>query len=79
MADDVTPYIKLNSSSSILAARGGSYSLQDCGTIPQAVCSLKHIRYPPAHPAVATVDCSRRKESLAPFVFNSAAVDFQSV
>jgi len=39
--DDITPYIKLNSSSSIpVCPAGGQYSLLAVGTVPQAVCSL---------------------------------------
>jgi prepilin-type N-terminal cleavage/methylation domain-containing protein len=46
--DDVTPYIKLNSTSSIPGCpAGGSYSLQVVGTIPQAVCSLNTTVTPP--------------------------------
>jgi prepilin-type N-terminal cleavage/methylation domain-containing protein len=46
--DDVTPYIKLNSSSSIPSCpAGGSYSLQLVGTIPQAICSLGATVDPP--------------------------------
>jgi prepilin-type N-terminal cleavage/methylation domain-containing protein len=46
--DDVTPYIKLNSASSIPGCpAGGSYSLQTVGMIPQAVCSLGTTVDPP--------------------------------
>jgi prepilin-type N-terminal cleavage/methylation domain-containing protein len=46
--DDITPYIKLNSSSSIPSCpAGGSYSLQLVGTIPQAICSLGATVDPP--------------------------------
>ena len=46
--DDVTPYIKLNSSGSIPnCPAGGNYSLQTVGTIPQAVCSLAATVTPP--------------------------------
>ena len=46
--DDVTPYIKLNSCSSIpCCPAGGSYSLQTVGTIPQAICSLSTTVDPP--------------------------------
>ena len=39
--DDITPYIKLNSASSIPGCpAGGDYSLRLVGMIPQAVCSL---------------------------------------
>ena len=39
--DDITPYIKLNSDSSIPPCpAGGDYSLKKVGEIPQAVCSL---------------------------------------
>ena len=46
--DDITPYIKLNSSGSIPPCpAGGTYSLQTVGTIPQAVCSLSTTVDPP--------------------------------
>jgi prepilin-type N-terminal cleavage/methylation domain-containing protein len=46
--DDITPYIKLNSSSSIPGCpAGGDYSLQTVGMIPQAVCSLGATVTPP--------------------------------
>jgi prepilin-type N-terminal cleavage/methylation domain-containing protein len=45
---DITPYIKLNSASSIPACpAGGSYSLQVVGMIPQAVCNLGTSVTPP--------------------------------
>jgi len=46
--DDITPYIKLNSSGSIPPCpAGGTYTLQTVGTIPQAVCSLSTTVDPP--------------------------------
>jgi general secretion pathway protein G len=46
--DDITPYIKLNSASSIPPCpAGGTYSLQKVGMIPQAVCSLNTTVDPP--------------------------------
>jgi prepilin-type N-terminal cleavage/methylation domain-containing protein len=45
---DVTPYIKLNSNSSIPnCPGGGNYSLQTLGSIPQVVCSLSTTVDPP--------------------------------
>jgi prepilin-type N-terminal cleavage/methylation domain-containing protein len=42
MATDLTPYIKLNSSSSIPPCpAGGSYTVGKVGDIPQVTCSLK--------------------------------------
>ena len=39
--DDITPYIKLNSASSIPPCpAGGKYTLQTIGSVPQATCSL---------------------------------------
>ena len=39
--DDLTPYIKLNSSSSIPACpAGGTYAVAPIGTLPSATCSL---------------------------------------
>ena len=46
--DDITPYIKLNSASSIPGCpAGGVYSLETVGAIPQAVCSLGTTVDPP--------------------------------
>jgi prepilin-type N-terminal cleavage/methylation domain-containing protein len=46
--DDITPYIKLNSASSIPPCpAGGIYSLLKVGAIPQAVCSLGTTVDPP--------------------------------
>jgi prepilin-type N-terminal cleavage/methylation domain-containing protein len=46
--DDLTPYIKLNSASSIPGCpAGGLYSLETLGAIPQAVCSLGTTVDPP--------------------------------
>ena len=46
--DDITPYLKLNSSSSIpTCPAGGSYSLQAVGVLPQALCSLSTTVDPP--------------------------------
>jgi prepilin-type N-terminal cleavage/methylation domain-containing protein len=46
--DDITPYIKLNSASSIPPCpAGGTYSLQKVGNIPQAVCNLGTTVDPP--------------------------------
>jgi prepilin-type N-terminal cleavage/methylation domain-containing protein len=45
---DVTPYIKLNSSSSIPGCpAGGIYTLQTLGMIPQETCSLSTTVDPP--------------------------------
>ncbi len=39
--DDITPYLKLNSSGSIPGCpAGGSYTLLPVGALPQALCSL---------------------------------------
>jgi prepilin-type N-terminal cleavage/methylation domain-containing protein len=46
--DDITPYIKLNSASSIPGCpAGGIYNLQTVGAIPQALCSLSTTVDPP--------------------------------
>ena len=46
--DDITPYIKLNSSGSIPPCpANGIYSLQSVGAIPQAQCSLSTTVNPP--------------------------------
>ncbi len=46
--DDVSAYIKLNSSGSIPPCpAGGTYSLQTVGSVPQAVCSLGTTVDPP--------------------------------
>ena len=46
--DDITPYLKLNSASSIPSCpAGGVYSLQTLGAIPQAICSLSTTVDPP--------------------------------
>jgi prepilin-type N-terminal cleavage/methylation domain-containing protein len=46
--DDITPYLKLNSGSSIPSCpAGGLYSLQTVGAIPQALCSLGTTVDPP--------------------------------
>jgi len=46
--DDITPYIKLNSASSIPPCpAGGTYSLDIVGNIPQAVCTLGTTVEPP--------------------------------
>jgi prepilin-type N-terminal cleavage/methylation domain-containing protein len=46
--DDITPYIKLNSASSIpVCPAGGTYSLLTVGTVPQALCSLSTTVDPP--------------------------------
>ena len=45
---DITPYIRLNSSSSIPPCpAGGTYSLETVGAIPQALCSLSTTVDPP--------------------------------
>jgi prepilin-type N-terminal cleavage/methylation domain-containing protein len=45
---DLTPYIKLNSASSIpCCPAGGTYSLETLGSIPQAMCSLGTTVDPP--------------------------------
>ena len=45
---DLTPYIKLNSASSIPPCpAGGSYSLETVGSIPQVMCSLGTTVDPP--------------------------------
>ena len=45
---DLTPYIKLNSASSIPSyPAGGIYNLQTVGAIPQALCSLSTTVDPP--------------------------------
>jgi prepilin-type N-terminal cleavage/methylation domain-containing protein len=39
--DDLTPYIKLNSASSIPGCpAGGSYTVAACGTLPSVTCNL---------------------------------------
>ena len=46
--DDITPYIKLNSASSIPPCpAGGTYSLKKVGQIPQAICDLGTTVEPP--------------------------------
>jgi prepilin-type N-terminal cleavage/methylation domain-containing protein len=46
--DDVTPYIKLNSTGQIPdCPAGGVYSLYTVGSVPQAVCSLGSTVAPP--------------------------------
>ena len=46
--DDIAPYIKLNSASSIPSyPAGGIYNLQTVGAIPQALCSLSTTVDPP--------------------------------
>ena len=46
--DEITAYIKLNSKGSIPGCpAGGTYSLQNVGAIPQAVCSLGTTVNPP--------------------------------
>jgi prepilin-type N-terminal cleavage/methylation domain-containing protein len=46
--DDITPYIKLNSASSIPPCpAGGNYSLANVGEIPQAICDLSTTVDPP--------------------------------
>ena len=46
--DEITAYIKLNSKGSIPGCpAGGTYSLQNVGAIPQAVCSLSNTVDPP--------------------------------
>lgn len=46
--DDVTAYIKLNSTGQIPACPGGGvYSLYTVGSVPQAVCSLGSTVNPP--------------------------------
>jgi len=46
--DDITPFIKLNSNGLIPGCpAGGSYSLQNVGAIPQAICSLGNNVNPP--------------------------------
>jgi prepilin-type N-terminal cleavage/methylation domain-containing protein len=46
--DDVTPYIKLNSTSSIPACpAGGSYAVGTVGSIPPVTCSLTDTVTPP--------------------------------
>jgi prepilin-type N-terminal cleavage/methylation domain-containing protein len=48
---DITPYIKLNSASSIPPCpAGGSYSLDIVGNIPQVVCTLGTTVDPPHVP-----------------------------
>jgi prepilin-type N-terminal cleavage/methylation domain-containing protein len=38
---DLSPYVQLNSNSSIpLCPTGGSYTINDIGVVPQVVCSL---------------------------------------
>jgi prepilin-type N-terminal cleavage/methylation domain-containing protein len=45
---DVSAYIKLNTANSIPGCpAGGTYSLQQVGTIPQAICSLSTTVDPP--------------------------------
>jgi len=49
--DDITPYIKLNSASSIPPCpAGGTYFLQQVGNIPQAICTLGTTVDPPHVP-----------------------------
>ena len=46
--EDVTPYIKLNSTSSIpCCPAGGTYNLDPVGSVPQAYCSLSTTVDPP--------------------------------
>ena len=46
--DDITPFIKLNIDNLIPGCpAGGNYSLQNVGTIPQAICSLGNNVNPP--------------------------------
>jgi prepilin-type N-terminal cleavage/methylation domain-containing protein len=48
LADDLTPYIRLNSSSSIPSCpAGGSYVMSLVGNIPQVSCSLSSSVDPP--------------------------------